>query len=79
MLGMFAGSSAQLNGIAGRLDKIEEKQDRNSEAQNDRSDAIETRLDRWDGAILFIKAAASFLGLGGLALLLAALARSVPS
>lgn len=36
-------------------------------------DAIETRLDRWDGAITLIKAAASFVGVGGLGLILAAL------
>jgi hypothetical protein len=38
-----------------------------------RLDAIESRLDRWDGAITFIKAASSFLGFGGLLLILTAL------
>lgn len=50
--------------IAGRLGELD-----------DRLDHIERRLDRWDGAITFIKTAASFVGLGGLALFLAALAR----
>ena len=36
-------------------------------------DHIETRLDRWDGAITFIKAAAGILGVGGISLILAAL------
>lgn len=36
-------------------------------------DAVERRLDRWDGAITFIKAAASFVGIGGVGLFLAAL------
>lgn len=39
-------------------------------------DHIERRLDRWDGAITFVKAAASFVGLGGLAVFLAALAQA---
>lgn len=40
-------------------------------------DAVESRLDRWDGAVTFIKAAASFLGVGGLGLMLAALVEAV--
>lgn len=36
-------------------------------------DVIESRLDRWDGAITLVKAAASFVGLGGLSLFLWAL------
>lgn len=43
------------------------------EALDDKVDAIERRLDRWDGAITFIKAAASFVGVGGMGLILAAL------
>lgn len=39
----------------------------------DKVDAIETRLDRWDGAITLVKAAASFLGVGGVGLIIAAL------
>ena len=36
-------------------------------------DLIESRLDRWDGAITFIKAAAGILGVGGISLILAAI------
>lgn len=43
-----------------------------SDAILPRLDAIESRLDRWDGAITFIKAAASFLGIGGVGLIIAA-------
>lgn len=48
--------------LAVRLANIEQK-----------LDAVEKRLDRWDGAITLVKAAASFVGFGGLVAILAAL------
>jgi hypothetical protein len=41
--------------------------------------AIEGKLNRWDGAISLVKAAASVLGVGGIALILAALVNAAPS
>ena len=38
---------------------------------NDKIAAVNARLDRQDGAFTFIKAAAGFLGVGGLGLILA--------
>jgi hypothetical protein len=38
-------------------------------------DLVEARLDRWDGAVTLVKAAASVLGIGGIGLILAALVR----
>lgn len=57
----------ELEAIAKSIHAVEEK-----------VDAIETRLDRWDGAITLIKAAASFVGVGGLGLILAALVAAAP-
>ena len=42
---------------------------------DDKVDAIESRLDRWDGAITLVKAAAGVLGIGGIGLILTALVR----
>lgn len=63
---MTSGERSELTtGIEAILGRIE--------ALDDKVDAIERRLDRWDGAITFIKAAASFVGVGGMGLILAAL------
>lgn len=40
---------------------------------NDRLTRVESRLDRWDGAITLVKAAAGILGFSGLALILRAI------
>lgn len=38
--------------------------------------SLNTRVDRWDGALTFIRAAATFVGLGGLAMFLAAISQA---
>ena len=43
---------------------------------DEKVDAIERRLDRWDGAITLVKTIASVLGVGGIALILAAFVRT---
>ena len=58
----YGNIQAELEAIAASIHAVESK-----------VDAIETRLDRWDGAITLIKAAASFVGVGGAGLILAAL------
>jgi len=50
--------------LFGRLDTLDDK-----------IDMVEARLDRWDGAITLIKAAAGVLGIGGIGVILAALSR----
>lgn len=63
----YGNIQLELEAIAKSIHAVEEK-----------VDAIETRLDRWDGAITLIKAAASFVGVGGLGLILAALVAAAP-
>lgn len=58
LLGIDGGGEGEHGGVLGRFDV--------------RLAAVEKRLDRWDGAIMLVRAGASLLGLGGIAIILRA-------